>query len=120
MLYIKDSTEATDLYFPRTTEAAALADQYGYVGTILHLRHTATLEERTEGGAVTIDGDYLLAEDFALLDPLAPGEWEYKLTDDPEKGAPVLLSSGILRVGVLPDEAPIQYDKPIQYEQYND
>lgn len=119
MIYLADSTTATDIYFPRTTEAAALADRYGYVGTILHLRHTTTLEERTEGGAVTIDGDYLLAEDFALVDPLAPGEWEYKLTDDPEKGDPVLLGSGILRVGDLPATAPVQYEKPIQYEQYN-
>lgn len=125
MIYLADPTQATDLYFPRTTEAAALVNSYHTIDTSLKLRHTTTQERRLEGGYVTITGDYFLAADFVDIDGLPAGEWEYELVAEIPSSATapaqtIPLSSGILRVGELPAEAPIQYDKPIEYEQYND
>ena len=123
MIYIADSTQATDLYFPRTTEVSQYVSN-GMIQTELVLVCTATREKRVEGGFVIPAGGYLLAEAFATDPALDPGEWEYTLltsvpTEGEETPQAVLLASGIIRVGELPAEAPVQYDKPVEYEQYN-
>ena len=100
----------TDILFPRTLAAGA-----GAIDCALVLVSTATRQEVTLARAVTPEGDYLVLPDFAPDMPLASGEWEYSLRAVSD-GA--VLASGIMRVGVLPAVTTIQYEKPIEYEQY--
>lgn len=109
MIYYNPST-TTDIFFPRTLAAGT-----GAIDCALVLVSTATRQEVALARAVTPEGGYLVLPDFAPDAPLAPGEWEYTLRAVSD-GA--LLASGIMRVGVLPAVTTIQYEKPIEYEQY--
>ena len=116
MIYIKDTSIASDVYFPRLGAAAQYVGASGYIDTRLELTHTITRQTRTEGGMVEPCGDYLLAEDFTADPKLSAGEWEYRLLTDATD--PVLLSVGIIRVGELPAIVAEQYVKETEYQQY--
>ena len=75
MIYIKDTSIASDVYFPRLGAAAQYVGASGYIDTRLELTHTITRQTRTEGGMVEPCGDYLLAEDFTADPKLSAGEW---------------------------------------------
>lgn len=105
MIYLRHTTEAQVAYIPRDAEA----------GNALRLTLRSTVDLDQVYDAVVLDLNihsrfYFVA--LQLPEDCPTGEYEYQFLS-----AGALVSSGV--AVVVPDgDATKQYDKPIQYEQY--
>lgn len=106
MIYVPTSSRAVALSIPRTTAAPS-------EGAVLTVRQTVGLAETVIPIRLfSAEGLYfgILANFSAIKDA---GEYEYRL-----EANGLLLASGVLVAGYLPDVDCTQYDKTIEYEQY--
>lgn len=107
MIYVPTPSAAVTLRIPRTCSAP-------YAGAVLTVRSTVGLRE-AEIPLVSLDASdlyFVISADFSAAN--VPGEYEYRLAV-PD----AILATGVLAVGELPDVDRMQYDKSVQYEQYD-
>jgi hypothetical protein len=108
MLYLDNTTEAQGVLVPRDGQSAE--------GLDLHFRAVSTVDLSTLLDTPVSDlgtsGQYFRIA-VELPEGAADGEYEYTLS-----GNGVTLSTGLLCVGELPDVTRSEYNKSIEYEQY--
>lgn len=105
MIYLENTTEAQAVYVPRDT------DLHGVLR--LTMRSTVGLDVPVDVALLDLDVHRLCYHiGVTLPDGIASGEYEYRLAADGET-----VSTGVM---VVKDglAAPGQYNKTIQYEQY--
>ena len=107
MIYLANTTDAQVAYIPRDTD---------FTGTLsLSLKSTVDLDTPYVTATVLDLNVFrtMYAVAVSLPDGIQTGEYQYKLTAGGET-----VSTGVLVIGEYA-QAREQYNKPIQYEQYN-
>lgn len=107
MIYLSNTTGSQRVVVPATgiTPEGAMS---------LELYSTVDLELKAEAEAVPLNepGHCFLLE-ISLPEGLPSGSYEYRVTRKGET-----LTSGVAQVGDYPDPSPAQYEKEINYVQY--
>lgn len=108
MIYLENKTSAQAAFIPKNGDALAAAETLRFT-----LRSTVDLSTPLDVTVLDLHISLLYYDvAFVLPEGIADGEYKYELTSGPS-----LLSSGLVMVGstFAPD---IEYDKTIEYEQY--
>lgn len=108
MLYLTNKTNAQTLFVPRNGSVATGSLSFTMQSTVD--RAEPIVSAVTDNKA---SGQYFIIS-VALPEGTTDGEYEYTLTKDELR-----LASGLLYVGKLPQTEASEYDKTIEYEQYD-
>jgi hypothetical protein len=108
MLYLINKANPQTLFVPKDGAVAAGDLSFTLTSTV---ENSEPLQAEVSDGGSS-NAYYILS--VALPEDIADGEYEYVLADDEQP-----LSVGLLYVGDLPDVVQREYEKTIEYEQYN-
>ena len=108
MLYLSNKTNAQTLFVPKDGKVAAGDMTFTLTSTV----ENATVLQAEVSAGGSSNAYYILS--VALPEAIADGEYEYVLADDEQP-----LSVGLLYVGDLPAIMEREYEKMIEYEQYD-